>query len=52
MQHFQATEVGHGRQFVQSPLPAFVVVEIYVAFNGRCQAVVIFEVAKIVHSAF
>lgn len=32
------------------PLTAFVIVEIYVAFNGRYQAVVVF-VAKVIHFA-
>ena len=33
-------------------MPAFIVVEVYVALNGRYQAVVILEVAKVVHFAF
>lgn len=48
---FTQLAVGHWRQFVQPLLPTFVVVEIYVALNGRYQAVVILEVAKVVHFA-
>jgi len=33
-------------------LPSFVVVEVYVGLNGRYQAIVILEVAKVVHFAF
>ena len=48
---FEQLTVGHWRQFVKFPLPAFVVIEIYEAFNGCCQAVVILKAIKVVHFA-
>lgn len=50
--NFEQLAVCHRRHFVQLLLPAFVVVEVYVVLDGRCQAVVILEVAKVVHFAF
>jgi len=49
---FEQLAVSNRRQFVQSPLPTFVIVEIYVAFNGSCQAIIILKTGKIVHFAF